>query len=332
MTPGRIPATEIDPRLRWAAAALRARGLSVDGPMQPIHKAWSVIVPIRTGEGAVFLKYVRGAFRHEPGLTRALHALAPDYVPEVLAENADLGCWVVRDAGNDIDLRAALRDGLLRDLLSRHSALQRQTESAPERWLARGAKNLRIARWPGYLEDIRAARAALDADKVTQEVVNGLARAGPALERLCAQLETLAPPETLAHMDLRRINVLERRGRVAVIDWGDAGLGPAFLDPVPLFSEIATLNLPQAESRALVDAAVAPWTDRAAAPALHAARRLCRVAYPLLYAHGLIHARPTADPTLPPTYHGLLQFYLATFLTRLSDSADERGQAVDSYR
>ncbi len=315
--PGRVPRAAIAERMAWAMAALRAAGHAPDAPMGAQHKAWSVIVPIRTGRGAVFLKYVRGAFPHEAALTRALHTLAPGHVPEVLAESADLGCWISADAGSEIALRSFLAGGHLPALLSAHADLQLQSRARGTGWIDAGAKDLRACTWPGHLDAIRAAEDALDLDNVAPELRSGLDRAEAPLTRLVARMQATGLPDTIVHMDLRRTNVKLRRGKVAVIDWGDCGFGPAMLDPVPLFSEIATLRLPAADTKAQTDAAHAPWADLLPASALQEARALCRIVFPLLYAHGLIHARPSWDPTLPPTYHGLLQFYLKTFLDRL---------------
>lgn len=314
---GQVPRAALQERIAWAMAAIEQQGIRAHGAAGAMHRAWSVIVPIRTSDGAMYLKYVRGAFPHEAPMTRALHDLAPDYVPQVVAGNDDLGCWISRDAGSEIDLRAFLRGGHLPELLTAHAALQQRAMTGTD-WLDQGAKDLRTVSWAGHLDAIRAARAALDLDQVSPNVIAALNDATGPLHRLAARVDALGTPETMVHMDLRRVNVKLRRGRVRVIDWGDAGLGPAFLDPVPLYSEITTLNLPPEREAELAAAALDSWSGHGTMADLQEARMLCRIAYPMLYAHGLIHARPSWDPTLRPTYYGLLQFYLKTFVDRLA--------------
>lgn len=315
--PGRPPGDRPQQRLDWALAELHRQGHTVQAVSEPAYKAWSVIVRLLTPDGPVYLKYVRGAFLHEPGLTRALHRLAPDHLPDILADNPDLGCWLVGDGGAALVPRVLADDGHVPRLMTAHAALQRATLGDAGSWLALGAKDVRPDRWAGFLDDILAATGALTLDKVTQPVLTGLAAARDPLARLAARVAALNPPMTVVHLDLRRVNIRIRRGRVRVIDWGDAGFGPALLDPVPLLSELAQMGLAETQMQAVRAAHLAPW-DGHATDDLQQIAAACRTAFPLIYAHGLIHARPSWDATLKPTFYGLLQGYLSIFLERLS--------------
>ncbi len=311
-----LPDAVVRARLDWAIQTLQAEGFEVTAPLEVRENTGSLTALFRTTDGDVFLKSVRGASLHEPEVTRAVHRLAPGLVPAIRAENRDLGCWLVDSGGTGLALPELLRQSHIPPLLAAQAALQRLTLNTGADWLARGAKDLAPTRWPGYLSDLRGARGALEIDDTPQEVIDALAGADTALSRLTERLVAMRPPMTVVHMDLRRNSITSRDGRPHLINWGDAGFGPAFLDPVPLFSELAALGLTSRAYEDLADAVLRPWTDMAPMKDLRAARDLCRIVYPLLYAHRLIHARPN-DETLAPAFNGLLRFYLSTFLQRL---------------
>lgn len=292
----------------------------VQRPRRITQNPWSLIARITSADGVFYLKYVRGAFRQEPGLTQTLHRLAPAHVPDLIASDDTLACWIVRDAGDGFapamepDFGLPVLDALLTD----HAALQRATLADAKPWLTLGAKDVRPACFSRFLEDILHARSDLALDQVPHDITDALRAARPKLAELAQGLAALSPPETITHMDLRLTNIRRATGNARLIDWGDTGFGPAFLDLVPLFSELSTGPVARDRIDALLHSALSDWTDHAPLKDLQQAHRLCRIAYPMLYAHGLIHARPSWDPTLTPGYHGLLRFYLTTFLRRLN--------------
>jgi hypothetical protein len=307
-------------RALWAVRTLQGLGIRDVRPPQRVRRLpWSLVAPITTADGVFYLKYVRGAFLQEPALTRALHALAPDHVPDLVASDTDLACWITRDAGDaflpsmEPDAGLSVLDGLL----ARHAALQRMTLGQPDDWLGRGAKDVRPNRFGPCLDEVLAAGPDLARDGVGPDTLSALNAARPRLASLAAELEALNPPCTVTHMDLRLGNIRRSRGAARLIDWGDAGYGPAFLDLVPLFSELATGRTTAGHVDDLRTAALGRWSGHGTAGDREQAHRLCRIAYPMLYAHGLIHARPTGDPDMDPSHHGLLRFYLNTFLGRL---------------
>jgi len=308
-------------RVGWATRTLRKLGyLDVQPPTRISRNPWSLIARITSANGVFFLKYVRGAFRQEPGLTDALHGLAPAHVPELIAADDTLACWIVRDAGDGFAPSMEPDFGLpvLGALLADHAALQRKTLADARRWLGLGAKDVRPDRYSQYLDEILRADSDLTQDRVPQATMNALRTAGPGLSDVAQRLIALSPPQTVTHMDLRLTNIRRAKGAARLIDWGDAGFGPAFLDHVPLFSELSAGPVPTDRINALLQSTLSHWTDHAPLKDLQAAHRLCRIVYPMLYAHGLIHARPSWDPTLTPGHHGLLRFYLTTFLQRLN--------------
>jgi len=307
----------VNSRIGWARAALHRQGFAgIRLPGKVRMGAWSMLARFQTDQGAVWLKYVRGAYRQEPALTAFVHRLAPDLVPELLASDDALACWLVRDVGARFAMHMAQARGpALMAMIDHHAALQAATLECGDELRRLGAKDLRPQNYPRYLDDLLHAEEVLAQDGVGAETVAALARAMDPLRRVAMALVALNPPQTLVHMDLRLTNLKQGAHGLRIIDWGDGGVGPAFLDPVPLYSE---LDLGGVASEPLKARQVSHWQSGGDPRDLARAQSLCRIVFPLLYAHGLVHSRPSREETLRAGFSGYLRGYLDIFLRRLT--------------
>jgi hypothetical protein len=318
-----VESLAINARIDWAQQALRAKGVTITSlPARARLGTWSMLARFGTDQGPVWLKYVRGAYRQEPAITARLHSLAPDLVPELLARNDELASWLVRDSGTQVTAKNA--DGrALTDfwpVLDAHTGLQQAAMDQRDQFLTLGAKDVRPAAYSGYLHDLLNAAQSLQDDQVPADTIAALQQAGDTLVRLVGSLQAIDPPQSVVHMDLRLTNLKQRGGRLRIIDWGDAGVGPVFLDPVPLLSELEHAGASALDLADLHDRQALAWRDHGTSSDLRHAQSLCRVVFPLLFAHGLIACRPTGDPSLRPGFSGFLRSYLQIFLRRLAET------------
>jgi hypothetical protein len=226
----------------WVADQARVAGEAELVRQWPL----SAVYRYPTADGPLYLKAVFTLFRHEPAVTAALAEAHPGDVPDVVAIDADRGFLLMREFGAELGDRASplWADGV------------RLTARIQRAWVDRA----------GELAALGAPTRRLDSLRGELEGVEPLVEAWERMDRLDL-------PDTIVHGDLHPWNAVVEPGRVRIVDWSDAAIGPPFLDlGVALYTE------PDPETRARIVAAyLEPWRGLAPEPALREAAELGEV-------------------------------------------------------
>ncbi|AUX28991.1 MULTISPECIES: aminoglycoside phosphotransferase family protein [Sorangium] len=214
--------------LAWADSVLRARGLSRTAPAEQI-RSWNLssVWRLRAGGQTFWLKHVPPFFGHEGAL---IARLAGGPVPARLGHD---GRRILMPELPGEDLYHAELPTLER-LVSLLVGLQRDASRRVDELLALGLPDFRGPALTRLIADAVARTPELSAgDRATLDgFVDGLP------ERFRRLAET-GLPDTLVHGDFHPGNARGDATSVALLDWGDSGVGhplldqPAFLDRIP---------------------------------------------------------------------------------------------------
>ena len=148
----RLPWTEegwFDEAVEWIHAQLDAQSSPPTGPVEQM-RAWflSAILRAPTATGDVYFKAAPPLYAHEPGLTRAVAALAPALAPQVLAVDRERR-WLLMKGVAGVKLRdyPATDEYVSRweTLLQTFAQLQRICSSQVDSLLALGCPDWRPA-------------------------------------------------------------------------------------------------------------------------------------------------------------------------------------------
>jgi aminoglycoside/choline kinase family phosphotransferase len=213
------------------------------------------VVPL-TGD-ASDRRYFRIIPADGPSIVLALHAGPIDFaslpfasvgellqqipmpVPGVLGHSDELGILALQDLG-DVTLQAHLGAASAEE----HAALYRQAVALIELLQRRGSE-LRSDRYPAY-------RVAFDVEKLTWELqffakhfvegyrgvaLDAAERAALAREWAAIVDELAAEPRVLCHRDYHSRNLMLREGRLYIIDFQDARMGPDTYDLTSLLRD-----------------------------------------------------------------------------------------------
>ncbi len=169
----------------------------------------------------------------------ALFASMPAPVPAILGHAGDLGVLAVEDLG-DVTLQAHLGAASAVE----HAALYREAVDLIALFQRRG-RELADARWVAYGVAFDVAKLTWECDfflKHFLEAYRGVEWAAGERDALRAELvavaeELAAVAGVLCHRDYHRRNLLVRQGRLAVIDFQDARLGPDTYDLASLLRD-----------------------------------------------------------------------------------------------
>lgn len=276
----------------WASREVAAAGLGEPGAFEPVKvRAWAAVYRAPTPSGFVYFKANAPGGRHEPALTTALAQAWPDDVPAPLATDPQRGWMLTRDCGqrmNDALDEPAQREAWT-ELLPRYAEIQLESAREPERWLALGVPDRRLAHLPALAAALVTENADLDDDERAQmlELV-------PALETSCHALAGTPAPATLEHGDLHAANILVGADRFWLFDWADASVSHPFCTLLVHFDMmVEDIDAPGARETCapLLDAYLAPFTrlapKRSLRPLVSTALWVAHVGRALDWAHML---------------------------------------------
>lgn len=232
-SPLRLPYAEPGgPRadVRWALAALRELGRTPDGAPEQV-RTWNLSSLWRlptVGGGAAWLKVVPPFFAHEGDV---LARLDPAVVPPLLAHDGarllvdELPGDDLYDAGTSVQLRmVALLVGLQAAWVGREPEL-----------LALGLPDWRAGAFPA----LAAATLERTADQLPGEVRDTCERLVADLPRRFADVTACGVPDTLVHGDFHTGNLIGDDDHLALLDWGDCGVGHPMLDRSAFLPRVA---------------------------------------------------------------------------------------------
>jgi hypothetical protein len=189
-------------------------------------RPWASVRCAHFAEGVAYFKASLPSGRHEAPLLRWLARRWPDAVPEVIAENAVNGWFLMADAGTPLreSSGTAALDALSR-IVSRIAQMQITLSTVDVEDLLRlGVPDRRMHRLPALLAElIEDDVLCVGARAARTDALRARLRA--ALPDFALRCETLAAsphPASLDHGDLHLGNVLLRDGAARICDWGDA--------------------------------------------------------------------------------------------------------------
>jgi hypothetical protein len=216
------------------SAAERA-GREITGEIaQPHVRPWSTVFRAPARGGAVFLKCCGPSQAHEPGLTALLVRYRPGDVPALLARHPSEDWMLLADGGKKVRELFAGRD-LLREwarVLPRYAELQIAMLGKEREILATGTPDARLERLPEIVLrvlDDHAVTRRPGFDRVSADDERRIRAAVRRMRERATEVAALGIGATVEHDDLHDANVLVRRGRTVIFDWGDACLAHPFL-------------------------------------------------------------------------------------------------------
>ncbi|MDB9526326.1 phosphotransferase [Oscillatoria sp. CS-180] len=220
--------------LDWIKNALPTRFGDIQHVEAVKLRPWSQVYRVASERGISYFKICGPDAQHEVSL---LEWLLPDHAaiaPEIIALSPEWGWVLMADAGipwRDLPRPAAYHQRL-KPLLSSYAKLQQHSLDHIDHLLSINLPDRRLEQLPQLVEDL------IDAGDTNgwfeTELQNQVLGTLPTLERLCQGLSTSPYAAALDHGDLHTGNVLIKRDRPRICDWGDACITHPFCSLLPL--------------------------------------------------------------------------------------------------
>ena len=242
MNPKRQPFMDNSARItQWALASLAAIDFEIAGAMEVVQQTpWSRVTRILTTSGYIYLKTTTNGLALEPVIMHMLDSQQHAPVPQVIALNKNLNCFLMRDCGQPLRkvLSQNFKPQILVQALTKYTHLQSAAVMQVRAFLRLGLPDWRLKQLPNIYNQLLQREAFLRNDGLTATEIKALHRASHKFSILCTQLSEFEIPETLDHCDFHDNNILinSTAGVLTIIDWGETVITQ------PFFSVLTYLN------------------------------------------------------------------------------------------
>ena len=290
-----------------------------------VETSYSVIYQLETTDDSFYVKQVPKALFLESQTLHFLNQNDCKNIPEIIAENAELHCFIMTACGS-ISLRHLFNDDInvekLKQGILNYTNIQRLLENEINPLLSLGIPDWRLAHFPGLYEKLIQQDDLLIGDGLTTKEVEQLHQLYPRVVKLCSNLASYKIPETLGHCDFQYNNMLldKKTGEISIIDWAETVITHPFFSLNGCLWNLTYFNaVKQTEQKyaMLQSACIAPWVvDYKEIPMLKAfdlANQLLGIHAALAYQR-IYMATQDQQKTVQQEHPGSIAGCLRTFL------------------
>lgn len=210
----------------WATQYL----ISVDNallkaPEMVVETPWSTVIRFSTSQGYFYLKQTPASIAIESKIILFLANNVHLKVPEIIAVNDALHCFIMKDSGEALRqyLKRDMQPDLLCRALTQYTSLQRALEADVNSLLALGLPDWRLTNIPHLFSQLIQQKDFLQADGMTGEELEQLEKISPKLTDQCKFLAQYQIPETFVQSDFHSNNILfdSNKQKLTLIDLGE---------------------------------------------------------------------------------------------------------------
>lgn len=252
--------------IKWAIDSLNDSGYQIQSetPKTIQSTPWSEVYRFTTDKGFVFLKKAPIALSLESKIIKVLHEDFHANVPLVIADNQELHCFLMHDAGIQLHdyFKQEFKANTLIQAIKNYTLLQIKTSERIDAFLDMGVPDWRLDKLPALYQDLISHENILMDDGLTKDELNELRQLGSKLISICDQLSLYKIKETFGHADFHDKNILcnSKTEETTLIDLGEVVIThPLFSFHNCLHRAKENFSLPDRQYKQLVDACLKPW-------------------------------------------------------------------------
>ncbi|AHE66781.1 aminoglycoside phosphotransferase family protein [Legionella oakridgensis] len=312
--------------LQWALQYLVSHKKSnVQHYQKIVQTSYSIVYRIKTTTDIVYLKQTPEALFIEAKTLTFLHAQGCKNIPELLAENGALHCFLMTACG-DHSLRQLFQGQIdfntLKQGILNYTNIQRLLENKVQALLSLSVPDWRLQKFASLYYQLITQESLLIDDGLTRKEIDRLHQLYPLCNQLCEDLLEYTIPETINHCDFHENNMLldKKTGGINIIDWGETVITHPFFSLNGCLWNITHFNaLKQTDSLylKLQSQCIASWLDlydkKELLRALSIANQLNGIYAALAYEHMYITTKNQIN-TVQQEHPGSIAGCLRSFL------------------
>ncbi|HEV2614390.1 MAG TPA: phosphotransferase [Gammaproteobacteria bacterium] len=218
----------------WASHYLLSHGYTLknEQPETVQSTPWSYIVRFETNQGYIYLKHTPHLLALEAPITQILHDQFHASVPDIIAHNIELDCFLMKDAGTP--LRQILKNQFNTELLCKaielFTSLQLAVADHVNTFLDIGVPDWRLDKLTDLFQQLLLQKDMLIADGLSEKEISELKLLLPKVNNLCQKLLGYAIKPSLVQCDFHDNNLLvnETMQKITMIDLGEIVISHPF--------------------------------------------------------------------------------------------------------
>jgi hypothetical protein len=220
---------KLNDALEWAMTALQQTHFNTDIVVQT---PWSSVVRINTGNELFYLKTTPALIALESKIIQFLHDQFHAPVPTVIANNPELHCFLMKDAGTS--LRSVLKKKFETDLLCKaieqFTALQITVADHVDDFINIGVPDWRLNKLPDLYRQAILQKDLLMDDGLSESEINELEGLLSKITDLCEKLSGYTIKETIVQPDFNDNNTLidDQSNAITITDLGEICISHPF--------------------------------------------------------------------------------------------------------
>jgi hypothetical protein len=217
----------------WVAARAATVGLSLTGKFRQLNASPSFsLIRFETDGTALWFKAVGEPNLREFKITRSLADLLPEYLPAILATNAEWNAWLTTEfAGIHPHANSVIDTWIA--VTKRLAEVQIASFGKTLHLLDAGCHDTQVSCLAEKINPFLAAMIGLmvQQTKASPSPLSSeeLSTLGKQLHRICSDLGQSGIPNTLSHLDLNPGNILVSDSECMFLDWAEACVGHPFV-------------------------------------------------------------------------------------------------------
>lgn len=289
--------------INWAIAYLDSKDSSLDGAPEYVQETpWSKVIRLSTLKGVFYLKQPAPLLGKEADVIQFLAENTDASVPNVMASDHDLHCFLMKDAG--IALRKYICEENKADLLcqaiKQFTTFQRSTEALTQPLIKLDIPDWRLEQLPKVYDEIINDKDFLIADGMTKAEIGKLKSLSPLVEEQALALSQYDITETVVQPDFNTNNIIISidTQQLTIIDLGELAISHPFFS-LHNFLYTATIHHGVEEKSSIwhqmLDACMNNWSEIAPKTRLLEAYMLSRRLWPIYYVIANYHFMHCVD-------------------------------------
>lgn len=193
---------------------------------------WSYVGRFLTSDGHIYLKHTPPQLSIEVSIIKLLHDQFKAPVPEVIAHNEKLNCFLMKDAGQSLRgiLKQQFDEDLLIKVVEQFAALQISVADNIHALLDIGVPDYRLDNLPELYLQLISKTDVLIADGLSETELGQLKNLHKIVLDTCKKLSTYAIKQTLVQPDFNDNNALinKHSGSITIVDLGEIVISHPF--------------------------------------------------------------------------------------------------------
>lgn len=224
--------------IQWGYKYLSSHGYTLKSnlPENVQNTPWSYVVRFITSEGYIYLKHTPELLALEAIITQILHDQFHASVPKIIAHNAELNCFLMKDAGRPLReiLKKEFDATLLCKAIDQFTSIQLAVAKEVNIFLAIGVPDWRLDKLPDLYKQLLSQKDILIADGLSAIEINELEMLLPKVSNLCKKLSNFAIKQTIVQCDFHDNNILidDISQAITIIDLGEIVISHPFFSLV----------------------------------------------------------------------------------------------------